>query len=1503
MGIALTRLGRHDESLVAYDWVIALKPGDGGTLLARARVLTRLNRHEEVIAACDQALALSPNDPAVHVQRGNALWRLNRNEEALLSYDSALALKPDHAIALNNQANTLVRLGRHEEALRSTERALALQADYPEALNNRALALQAFGRYEEALAACERALALKPDYLEALNNRGRALAALGRHQDAIASFDQILARNPNDPNIYVVRARAFTSLGKPEEALASYDQALALNPNNPDLLNKRVFALVTLRRHEEALAWSEKALALKPDDPNILNNRAVALIGLGRHAEALPYCDQALALDPRHADAHYNRGVCLNALGRHQEAGLAYDQALALRSDFNLALWNKSLSLLVTGDLEAGFRAYESRWDAAEPKPPKRDFTQPLWLGAEHLADKTILLHAEQGLGDTLQFCRYVPLVAARGARVVLEVQRSLKALLKNFDGASDVLAKGEPLPAFDLHCPLLSLPLAFGTRLDTIPAKIPYLQAPPDRLAAWQQKLSNTEGFRIGLVWFGNPKHRNDHNRSIALSLLEPLLTNHPRVSFHSLQKDPRPEDKALLSELPQLHDHSAALKDFAETAGLVACLDLVISVDTAPVHLAGAMGKPVWLLLPFAPDWRWLEEREDSPWYPGIRLFRQPTPGDWGTVVARLVTALDAFTQGPVPERPKIVSVVQSSEPTAVSVTTESDTEVLERALQHYRAGRHEDTAAFCESLLERAPDTLIALQVLGAIRLDEGRLEEALALAERACAVAPDNPDSHGNLGIVLDRLGRKEEALAAYDRVIVLKPGDTGALLARARMLSQLNRHEEVIAACDRVLILKSDDPAVHVQRGNALWRLNRNEEALLAYERALILKPDHAIALNNHANTLTRLGRHEAALASVDRALALQADYPEALNNRAVALHALGRYDEALAACDRALALKPDYIEALNNRGRALAALGRHHDAIACYDQILARNPNDLNLHMLRGIEHSRLNRYEEAIACYDRALALDPTNADAHYNRGIALGALDRRKEALISYDQALALRPNYPEALINRASAKQILKRHEEAAEDLAQALRLQPDAEYIPGMLNYLRLHCCDWRTYEKDATALIEAVRAGKGSTVPFVFLPVSSSASDQLRCAQIWVKDKCPPAATALWSGVNYRHERIRLAYLSADFHAHATAYLMAELFERHDKQRFETFAFSFGPDAPSAMRQRLLRSFDHFIEVKRKSDREVALLMREHEIDIAVDLKGFTLGSRPGILAFRPAPVQINYLGYPGTMGAPYIDYILADKVVIREDQRDCYAEQVVYLPDCYQVNDRKREIATTTPSRAALGLPEQGFVFCSFNNPYENTPPVFAIWMRLLAQIPGSVLWLLEGSATVPRNLRAAASAHGIAPERLIFAPKAPLAEHLARQRRADLFLDTLPVNAHTTASDALWAGLPLLTCLSTTFAGRVAASLLQAAGLPELISHSLADYEALALKLAQEPAMLGTLRTKLARQRDACPLFDTERFRRHIEAAYFTMHERAQRGEPPKGFAVPPIS
>jgi predicted O-linked N-acetylglucosamine transferase (SPINDLY family) len=728
-------------------------------------------------------------------------------------------------------------------------------------------------------------------------------------------------------------------------------------------------------------------------------------------------------------------------------------------------------------------------------------------------------------------------------------------------------------------------------------------------------------------------------------------------------------------------------------------------------------------------------------------------------------------------------------------------------------------------------------------------------------------PGSPDIASALrkARTLHQQERLAGAEALYEGILKHDPHHFDALCLLGVIEAQRQNFDAAILRFRKALPLNPNCGPLHSSMGNALLSMRRYSEAVASFDRALAIDPAHFEVLNNRGNALFELKRSDEALASYNRALAVRPEAAEILHNRGNVLQQLGRNDEALADYDRALAIRPAYPEALHKRGAVLRELKRHDEALASYDRALAIKPDYADALCDRGNALLQINRPLEAIAGYDRALAAKPRFADAHYNRGLALSALARHAEAVCEFARVLSIEPNFA----------------------------------YARGELLYAQLHCCDWTGYARLVEQIENDVIAGKRAATPFVFLCVSESPATQRKCATIYSKDRCAAPMRALWTGERYRHDKVRVAYISADFHNHATAYLAAELFEKHDRSRYETYAISLGPNQKDEWRMRLENAFTHFVDVRGRGDREVALLLRSLEIDIAVDLKGHTQHSRPRILAFRPAPIQVNYLGFPGTMGADFIDYIIADRFTIPEAERSCYAEQVVYLPDVYQPNDSTRRISEHAPTRCEAGLPETGFVFCSFVSGYKIAPPVFDSWMRLLAKVEGSVLWLLAGDADAVGNLRRSAQLRGIAPERLLFAPRTKLEHHLARHRLADLFLDTLPINAHTTASDALWAGVPIVTRLGRGFAGRVAASLLNALGLPELITEDLEEYEALALHLAQSTDRLAALRAKLATNRASYPLFDTDRLRRHIEIAFETMSVRCQRGERPAGFAV----
>jgi predicted O-linked N-acetylglucosamine transferase (SPINDLY family) len=680
--------------------------------------------------------------------------------------------------------------------------------------------------------------------------------------------------------------------------------------------------------------------------------------------------------------------------------------------------------------------------------------------------------------------------------------------------------------------------------------------------------------------------------------------------------------------------------------------------------------------------------------------------------------------------------------------------------------------------------------------------------------------------------------------------------------------------------------------IEAQRGNFSAGLARITDALR-------VRPNAPEALINLGRIQGELGDLAAAVVTYRKALIADPKSPLAHSNLSILLRRQRQRDEALTHCDEALRLLPNYADAWNNRGNVLFDLKRYDEALESYGRALALQPKLSEAHQGAGNVLTAKQRYGEALGAYDRALAADSGNAGAWLGRGNVLYRLVRPDEALTAFDKVIATKPEDADAWFGRALALARLSRDREAYEDYDKAFSIKPDLPFAEGARLCAKMIICDWSNLDSEREHLSSGIEQGVPCADPFRFFVVSTSPARQKKCAEAYLASQFPAATQPLWRGERYRHDRIRVAYLSPDFRHHAVAYLTAGMFEAHDRSRFETTAISFVPTADD-MQTRLRAAFDRFVDVAGLSDHEVARLIRDLEIDIAVDLSGLTENSKPGILAQRGAPVQVNYLGYPGTMAASYVDYILADQTVIPAEHAEFYGERVVLLPNTFMPTDAKRSISDRAPTRAQCELPDKGFVFCCFNNSFKITPETFDVWMNLLRSVDGSVLWLGDLNPTARENLGRRAEIRGVSAQRLIFAPRMPeIADHLARQRHADLFLDTSPYNAHTTAVDALWAGVPVLTWLGTTFAGRVAASLVRAIGMPELVTDSLQDYEIQALKLAREPQLLAAMRSKLAANRASFPLFDTTRFTRHIEGAYTTMWQRAQCGEAPESFVV----
>ncbi|CBS85979.1 tetratricopeptide repeat protein [Azospirillum lipoferum] len=813
--------------------------------------------------------------------------------------------------------------------------------------------------------------------------------------------------------------------------------------------------------------------------------------------------------------------------------------------------------------------------------------------------------------------------------------------------------------------------------------------------------------------------------------------------------------------------------------------------------------------------------------------------------------------------------------------------------------RLGRPREAVILFQKSLAIAKDLDVYLD-FGAAMAALDRWDAAATVYAAALRVAPASVDAHYGLALALHRQGRPQDAEPHYRNVLATHShlGEVHNNLGVA--LQDLGRVAEAAAAHREAARLDPSDATAWSKLGVALHRMGRGAEAEAAFRKAIGFAPQDADNWHNLAGLLDAAGRPAEALAPGRLAVALAPASARnwlALGNAA---HAAQRLQEAWRAASAAVLLEPSDPAARNNLANALRELGRPQDAVAQYRAALDLQPDfpvaEINLALLL----SSLRDADGALAVLRTLLARQPANGEAWRRLGGVLAEAVRPDAAVAVLRNAVALDPGEPDAHVDLAMAAAMAGWSTLSVDACRRVLRLVPGHAAALGQLVHQQRLLCDWRDLDALESLLLRRVREGAEGVSPFDVLSCASTLADQQSAAARWAATKARgavpvarPAASAALDG------RLRIGYLSADFREHAMGHLMVDALETHDRSRFAVTAYSTGIDDGSALRQRFEQGIERFVDLRRHTDADAARTIAADGIDILVDLTGFTTFSRTSILAARPAPVQVNWLGYPGTLGAGFVDYIVADPTVIAPGEEGFFTERVVRLPDCYQPNDRRRAIAEATPMRAECGLPADGFVFCCFNSAYKLTPALFDGWARILAAVPGSVLWLYAGNPQVAANLRREAEARGVDPRRLVFAKPLPHAEHLARHRLADLFLDTLPYNAHTTASDALWAGLPVLTRCGTTFAGRVAASLLRAAGLPELIVDDQEAYEAAAAALARSPDRLRDLRQRLARNRPVCPLFDTPRFTRHLEAAYRAMWESHRVGGAPQPITI----
>jgi len=737
---------------------------------------------------------------------------------------------------------------------------------------------------------------------------------------------------------------------------------------------------------------------------------------------------------------------------------------------------------------------------------------------------------------------------------------------------------------------------------------------------------------------------------------------------------------------------------------------------------------------------------------------------------------------------------------------------------------------------------------------------------------------------NKALQLHKEGKIQDAIRFYSKAVENKKNDHQLLCLLGTAYIQIGNTDQGIEWLKKSISLKYENAIAHSNLGNALKDLKRYDEALASYDKALQINPNYSDIYNNRGVALKNLKRYDEALASYDKAIQIKSDNVDAYNNRGNALKNLKRYDEALASYDKALQINSNYADAYNNKGNTLKDLKLYDEALTSYDKAIQIKSDHFDAYNNRGIVLNEIKYYEEALVSYDKAIQINPNYTYAYNNKGNTLKDLKRYEEALVSYDKAIKINPNFVDAYNNKGNALKDLQRYDEALASYEKVAKLKLDFDYILGKVLHTKMTLCNWNDFETLSKKISKALKKNSKVIEPFFLLGLIDNPAFSRLTSEIYVKDKISKPSETQKLVKYYNHKKPRIGYFSADFCDHAVLHLMMDVFRNHNKSYFDFYGFSFGPDKNDKWRNEVKNYFIKFEDVSKISDREVADLSQKLEIDIAIDLTAFTSNSRSGIFSYRAAPIQVNYLGYPGTMGTEYMDYIIADEVIIPKENFDYYSEKVLYLPNCYQANICQKDISKKELKRSDFGLPDNAFVYCSFNNNYKITPHIFDIWMNILKKVPNSVLWIFKSNETASKNIKKETELRGVDPNRIIFASYLPNEEHLKRISLADLFLDTFPYNAHVTASDAIRMGIPIITLTGNSFASRVGASILSCIGIKELITSNKKEYQELGIELAIKPDKLAKLKNRIRDSVSKSPLFDSHSFTKNLENIYLNL-------------------
>ena len=777
--------------------------------------------------------------------------------------------------------------------------------------------------------------------------------------------------------------------------------------------------------------------------------------------------------------------------------------------------------------------------------------------------------------------------------------------------------------------------------------------------------------------------------------------------------------------------------------------------------------------------------------------------------------------------------------------------------------------------------------------------GRFEDSVESFKRALGINPDYSDAYNNLGNVFMELENIESALNSYHQALKINPDYPALHNNLGNAFKELGQIDNALKSYKSALIHNPDNADSHNYIGNIFSELGQHDDAVKSYERAIGINPEYADAYNNLGNALRDSEQLESALKSFEKSVELNPNFPEAYNNLGNLLKGLGRFDDAVKSFKKSIKISPNFAEAHNNYGNLLADLERRDDSIKSFKKAIEIDPNFAEAYNNLGNVFKTLNRFKESIQSYEMAIEINPDFAEAYNNLGNLL-TMDTKllNQAVKSFEKAVEINPDFAIAHNNLGNAYKDLNFLDKALNSYERAFDIENSLDNVLGNVLSTKMNSCNWDGLAELLDDAKKRIVNNEKVIEPFTLLGVIDDSAIQRKATELRVNANHPKSNLLPTIDQYPKHPKIRIGYFSADFREHPLAYLTAELYELHDRNHFEVHAFSFGPDTQDEMNLRIKAGVDHFHNVQSMSHKEMALFVRSLEIDIAIDLGGFTHDARTDVFAMSAAPIQLSYIGYLGTMGADYYDYLIADPVMIPKESQKYYVEKIVYLPS-FQVNDSKDLPPEITLTRKDVGLPEEGFVFCCFNNTYKFTPTIFDSWARILKQVDNSVLIVYVNNELSTINLTQEIVKRGVKSERLIFGGNLERLEYLARYRTADLFLDTHPYNAGTTASDALKMGLPLLTMIGKSFSSREAASILTSMNLPELITNTSEEYEALAIELATHPEKLKVIKDKLISNLTTAPLYNTKLFVKNLESAYTTMYERHHKGLEPNHIYV----